>query len=88
MEGFVLTGSLSASRHGFTVELLPNGRVLIVGGVSGSGQLASTEVYDPSIGTFGTGPMMQKTRAFHASSILANGGVLIRVGSDWEFLPY
>ena len=94
--GFVPTGSTSVSRSYFSVELLPNGKVLVIGGVTGSVRLATTEVYDPSIGTFSAGPVMLSPRMRHASSVLTNGGVLIRGGysvgaaggTDWEFLPY
>ena len=43
------TGSLNTARTNHTATLLPNGRVLVAGGL-GSGALASAELYDPATG--------------------------------------
>jgi hypothetical protein len=45
--GFETTGSLNTARGGHTPTLLPNGKVLVAGGVNTSGVLASAELYDP-----------------------------------------
>jgi hypothetical protein len=44
---FSPTGSLSTARPGCTAVSLANGRVLVVGGVTSTGFLASAEVYTP-----------------------------------------
>ncbi len=52
---FAPTGSLTEPRIGPTMTLLPDGRVLLAGGLTGRfpGERASTtEIYDPSSGTF------------------------------------
>src|SRR5437016_13655333 len=41
------TGSLATAREFHTATLLPNGKVLVAGGVDSSGFLASAELYDP-----------------------------------------
>ena len=42
------TGSLNNARFDHTATLLPNGKVLVVGGFDvGSGTLESAELYDP-----------------------------------------
>jgi hypothetical protein len=54
---FERTGSMMAPRAGHTMATLPEGRVLVVGGVTGDfpgTQSSTTEIYDPSSGTFST----------------------------------
>ena len=50
------TGSLTAARHVHTAALLPNGQVLVAGGLNGSNTLASAELYMPQSSTGSTGP--------------------------------
>jgi hypothetical protein len=45
------TGSLATARESHTATLLPNGKVLVVGGAGGSGYLASAELYDIGVAT-------------------------------------
>ncbi len=90
---FTSTGSMAQARAGATATLLKDGRVLIVGGddsgfVKADGhssqfvELASAELYDPKTGTFTpTGSMAQPRRSF-ATSLLADGRVLVTGGSD------
>src|SRR5207247_1423709 len=50
---FEQTGSLHDARYSHTATLLPNGKVLVAGGVgSTSGYLASAELYDPATGSW------------------------------------
>jgi hypothetical protein len=44
------TGDLSARRYLHTATLLPDGEVLVVGGVEGNDILTSAELYDPATG--------------------------------------
>ena len=46
-ESFIPAGSLSRSRTGHTATLLPDGRVLVVGGRFDGGLVASAEVWTP-----------------------------------------
>ena len=49
------TGSLATARFEHTATLLPNGTVLVAGGLDDSGKLlASTEFYDPASGNWST----------------------------------
>jgi hypothetical protein len=49
--GWTATGSLATARESHTATLLPNGKVLVVGGAGGSGYLASAELYDIGVAT-------------------------------------
>ena len=53
---FTPTGNMNTPRFFHTATLLPNGKVLIVGGYtvcdSTCRPVASAELYDPAIGTF------------------------------------
>ena len=55
---FEETGNLSTARDYHTATLLPNGQVLVAGGATLNGPLASAELYDPATGTWtATGSM-------------------------------
>jgi hypothetical protein len=73
---FSPTGDMTTVRARHTATLLPDGRVLIVGGTS-------AELYDPSTGTFtATGGMVVAPALFHTATLLGNGKVLIAGGSQ------
>jgi hypothetical protein len=77
---FNATGSLVASRALHTATLLPDGKVLLTGGIKGDLCLASAELYDPATGRFtDTGPM-STPRVGHTATLLANGKVLVAGG--------
>src|ERR1700683_3382482 len=79
---FAPTGSMTIARSGHTATLLPNGKVLIAGGYTGSVQLASAELYDP--GTFAPTGDMTTPRAGNTAVLLPNGKVLIAGGLSAE----
>jgi N-acetylneuraminic acid mutarotase len=78
------TGSLNTARWGHTATLLPNGQVLVVGGVGSgvgaSGDLSSAELYDPSTGIWTATGSLSTTLAFHTATLLPNGKVLVAGG--------
>ena len=78
----VPVGQLRVARHGHTGTLLPNGKVLIAGGASGSEFLASAELFDPSSRTFTQIANMTTRRAGHTATLLGNGTVLIIGGAE------
>jgi len=75
------TGVTTWYRKNHTATLLPDGRVLLVGGTDSSGYtLSGSEVYDPVAGTFTTGPYMSMARFGHTAVLLPNGHVLVAGG--------
>ena len=74
------TGSMAAARDGHTATLLPDGTVLVAGGVGSSGELASAELYDPRSGTWVPTGNMIETRFTHTATLLRDGTVLVAGG--------
>ena len=75
------TPVMNASRSAATATLLPNGKVLIAGGVTDCCYLNSTELYDPATDTFAAStPSMNSARFYATATLLPNGKVLIAGG--------
>ena len=71
------------TRTGHCAGLLPNGRVLIVGGGDSKGTLFKTaEVFDPATGTFAATGDLNQSRQGATATPLANGKVLIAGGQN------
>jgi galactose oxidase-like protein len=72
---FTATGRMVTARLGHTATLLPDGRVLVAGGIEADGPILSAELYDPSTGTFtATGSM---AAGHFGAALLNNGKVLM-----------
>jgi IPT/TIG domain/Galactose oxidase, central domain len=82
---FSVTGSLATARRQHTATLLPNGKVLIAGGLFG-GYLTSAELYDPASGTFSVTGSLATARSQHTATLLPNGKVLIAGGYNGSSL--
>lgn len=78
---FLPTGDMNVGRGGAAAAHLPNGQVLIVGGLSDNGPVASTELYDPAGKTFKPDAVMAAARSGATATVLQNGRVLIVGGS-------
>jgi Galactose oxidase, central domain len=80
---FTATGSLATARGAATATLLPNGKVLIAGGLNGAA-MASAEVYDPAgnggVGSFTATGSLAAARWGATATLLPSGKVLIAGG--------
>ncbi|MBL8756409.1 MAG: hypothetical protein JNK15_24155, partial [Planctomycetes bacterium] len=84
------TLTMASPRAGHGASLMPNGKVLVTGGSTAfdlqnplslfTGLLGTTELFDPTTNAFTAGPTMLEPRAFHTSTTLTTGRVLIAGG--------
>lgn len=90
---FTATGSLGIARHGHGAALLPDGRVLILGGEttvdlgSGSDQVTTAEVWDPATGRFTPHGATRDGRSLHALARLDDGTFLVVGGRNQNGSP-
>jgi hypothetical protein len=75
------TGEMSQPRSGHSATLLPDGKVLIAGGMVENGVFLETaDVYDPATARFVALKPMSAKRVSHSATLLPNGKVLIAGG--------
>jgi N-acetylneuraminic acid mutarotase len=73
--------STATPRRWHTLELLPDGRALAIGGEGAGGALESTEIYDPVTGQWTSGPSLPAPRMSHASTRLPGDIILVTGGT-------
>lgn len=79
---------LAIARAYHTASLLPDGRVMVIGGTESGGQpLASVEIYDPQKDAWFDGPDLHIARTGHTASVLPDGSVLVVGGIDADGRP-
>ena len=88
---WVANGPLATARYNHSVTLLPNGKVLVAGGITYSNGiydvLSTAELFDPAAGTCTIGTnLMGAPRANHTATLLPNGKVLVAGGWDGKNL--
>jgi Domain of unknown function (DUF1929)/Kelch motif len=86
-------GSMSQPRRHLTATVLPDGQVLVSGGVSGGGfnDVASgvhaAEIWNPTTNEWSTLASNAVTRAYHSVSILMPDGTVLHGGSGDANIP-
>ncbi|WP_413582326.1 Kelch repeat-containing protein [Bdellovibrio sp. HCB288] len=82
-------GNLIKDRALHVTALLPNGKVLVAGGLSQTSStntpLDSTEIFDPATGLWSAGPALPSPRLFSQATVLTDGRVLVAGGLDGAF---
>src|SRR2546428_6749465 len=75
------TGEMNQPRSGHSATLLPDGKVLVAGGMVENGVFLETaDLYDPATGRFIALKPMSVKRVSHSATLLPNGEVLIAGG--------
>src|SRR5262249_4384071 len=77
-----LTGSMTTRRFGDSVSLLPNGKVLIIGGFTTVSVTNTAELYDRTTGLWTLTGSMNTARYSHTATVRADGKVLVAGGSE------
>ena len=77
---FRTTGAMTVPRASHTATLLQDGKVLVIGGVGGTGVLSQAELYDPESGEFAAAGTMTTARIGHQATLLPDGRVLVTGG--------
>lgn len=86
---WTLTGSMTTTRYLHSASLLPNGEVLVAGGwpstcCNGSQTpLSSSELWNPTTGTWTAIGNMANPHADQTATVLSNGNVLIAGGQNY-----
>ncbi len=85
---FRAAGTMTTARRLHTATLLPDDKVLIVGGYrEGGGALASAELFDPVSGTFSATGNLSTARGGHTAILLPTGKVLVIGGYGTNTYP-
>jgi hypothetical protein len=87
-------GSMSTPRRHLNATVLPDGTVLVTGGISGGGELNNVstgvhqaEVWDPATNEWTTLASNTITRAYHSVSLLMVDGTVLSGASGDAFIP-
>lgn len=77
---FKPTRTMSSPRTGLTTTLLPDGRVVIIGGRDDVAPIAWAELFDPQTGIFSISGSMSLPRFGHVAVTLPDGRILVAGG--------
>jgi N-acetylneuraminic acid mutarotase len=73
-------GGMAMPRSTHSTTQLPDGTLLVAGGIWSRGSLAVSEIFDPAAGAWSTTGSLIEARSQHTASLLANGTVLATGG--------
>ena len=76
--------SLPPARNVHTATLLPNGRVLVLGGSISGSITTGAAVYDPATDTWSSAANMPAPRYLHTATLLPDGKVLVLGGTHTD----
>ena len=83
------TRPMKDKRGGFSMTLLPDGQVLVAGGVAESGwELKTAELFDPRSETWRVAAPLNVARRNHRTALLPDGSVLVLGGSSFHGNKY
>lgn len=74
------SADITNARRSHTATLLPNGKLLIVGGADNTGSIASAELLDVANNKWAVTSPLSQARRSHSATLLPNGKVLIAGG--------
>lgn len=77
----IVVPKMSFPRSGHTATLLPDGRVLVVGG---NYSITTSEIYDPALNQWSAAGNLSTARIGHTATLLPNGHVLV-LGGRYSF---
>ncbi|HQR36527.1 MAG TPA: kelch repeat-containing protein [Blastocatellia bacterium] len=72
---------MNFARQFHSATLLPNGKVLIAGGINRTDAPTAAELFDPATGQWALTGVLRTSHAGHLAALLPNGRVLIASGS-------
>jgi YVTN family beta-propeller protein len=81
------TGDLKNARGHHTATLLPDGRVLVAGGLGAEGTNTSAELFDPKTRGWTLTGNLNGAHGFHTATLLNDGRVLVAGGIGAGALP-
>src|SRR5579859_1488092 len=82
-DSFATINPMSTSRARFASTLLPDGTVLVTGGITTNGVITNNaQRYNPATGVWLPIGNMFTTRYEHSATLLPNGDVLVAGGAD------
>jgi len=77
---WTVTGTLNTARNDHTATLLPNGLVLVAGGMEAMAFSNSAELFNSSTGVWTVTGNLTTERYYHTATLLPNGLVLVAGG--------
>ena len=80
------TAAPGTVRTHHSASLLPDGRVLAIGGWDGSATQASVDIYNPATGVWASATAMVTARRDHTATLLKTGNVLVVGGHNTSAL--